>query len=175
MRKINSPNELRACVEAYFRDHDGSDKNPPTMSGFARHCGFRSRTAFLTYINDDIDGAEYNEIIQDAKLRIEEYNETQLTLARNSSGARSRTAFLTYINDDIDGAEYNEIIQDAKLRIEEYNETQLTLARNSSGAQFALKNCGDGWAESLEVNGNFKHSVEEMLQDIEESDLGSGM
>ncbi len=128
MRKINSPNELRACVEAYFRDHDGSDKNPPTMSGFARHCGFRSRTAFLTYINDDIDGAEYNEIIQDAKLRIEEYNETQLTLARNSSGA-----------------------------------------------QFALKNCGDGWAESLEVNGNFKHSVEEMLQDIEESDLGSGM
>lgn len=128
MRKINSPNELRACVEAYFRDHDGSDKNPPTMSGFARHCGFRSRTAFLTYINDDIDGAEYNEIIQDAKLRIEEYNETQLTLARNSSGA-----------------------------------------------QFALKNCGDGWAESLEVNGNFKHSVEEMLQDIEEIDLGSGM
>ena len=128
MRKINSPNELRACVEAYFRDHDGSDKNPPTMSGFARHCGFRSRTAFLTYINDDVDGAEYNEIIQDAKLRIEEYNETQLTLARNSSGA-----------------------------------------------QFALKNCGDGWAESLEVNGNFKHSVEEMLQDIEESDLGSGM
>ena len=128
MRKINSPNELRACVEAYFRDHDGSDKNPPTMSGFARHCGFRRRTAFLTYINDDIDGAEYNEIIQDAKLRIEEYNETQLTLARNSSGA-----------------------------------------------QFALKNCGDGWAESLEVNGNFKHSVEEMLQDIEESDLGSGM
>lgn len=83
-KKIESVEELQACVNGYFKEIEESEK-PPTMSGLARHCGFKSRSSLLKYRNDE--DVRYQEILDEAKLRVEEYSEERLHTARNASGA----------------------------------------------------------------------------------------
>lgn len=83
-KKIESVEELQACVNGYFKEVEEQEK-PPTMSGLARHCGFKSRSSLLRY-RDDPD-TRYQEILDEAKLRVEEYSEERLHTARNASGA----------------------------------------------------------------------------------------
>lgn len=83
-KKIESVEELKACVNGYFKEVEASEK-PPTMSGLARWCGFKSRSSLLRYREDP--DARYQEILDEAKLRVEEYAEERLHTARNASGA----------------------------------------------------------------------------------------
>ena len=84
MRKFSSPEEMEAWFKGYFKECEKMEK-PMTMSGFARYCGFKNRSAFLTY--EDAD-PRFQEVFDDIKLAIEEQYEISLTTARNSTGAQ---------------------------------------------------------------------------------------
>lgn len=55
---------------------------PPTFSGLARYLGFGSRAALLNYA--DKENPQYEDIINEAKLRIEEFCETKLMTTKGN-------------------------------------------------------------------------------------------
>lgn len=56
---------------------------PPTFSGLARYLGFGSRAALLRYVNKENEAFE--DVINDAKLRIEEFYEGRLVMSKGPS------------------------------------------------------------------------------------------
>lgn len=71
-RKFATANELRDAVEDYFNTKIATN-SPFTVSGLALHLGV-TRATLLNY-EKKYAGTEYAEIIEDAKLRIEEFVE----------------------------------------------------------------------------------------------------
>lgn len=71
-RKFATADELRYAVDDYF-DTKLATNSPFTVSGLARHLGV-TRSTLLNY-EKKYAGTEYAEIIEDAKLRIEEFVE----------------------------------------------------------------------------------------------------
>lgn len=108
IKKFKTPEELQAKVDGYFqtcwgaRYYNGKpllDENgnvvqgiikPYTVSGLARHLGITVKCLFEYEVHSKIGmiPPEYNDIIQDAKLRIQEYAEQRLYDREGSSGAR---------------------------------------------------------------------------------------
>lgn len=86
-----TPNALSTKIDEYFyfletMQGEGKYTNPksvPTFSGLARYLGFSSRKAFLDYA-DEGDG--FQDVINDAKLRLEEYLEQRLYTQRDPKG-----------------------------------------------------------------------------------------
>lgn len=91
-----TPNSLADKVNEYFDScfvmkHNtklGVDMpyeiKTPTYSGLARYLGFGSRTALLEYANKRDEA--YEDVINDAKLRLEEYYEAKLIHSKNPTG-----------------------------------------------------------------------------------------
>lgn len=97
--------ELEKKVEEYFEKCEGemlTDENgeivynkygqpviikvhPPTMTGLARSCDFKSRQALLNYKARSIRAAE---ILDKAKMRVEEYAEERLFDRDGVQGAK---------------------------------------------------------------------------------------
>lgn len=71
-RKFATADELRYVVDEYF-DIKAATNSPFTISGLARHLGV-TRATLLNY-EKKYAGTEYAEIIEDAKVRIEEFVE----------------------------------------------------------------------------------------------------
>lgn len=106
---IKSRKTLQKLIDGYFdslkgdvlRDKGGEviyDKKgypviepdrPPTVSGLARACGFRSKQTLYNYRHDE----KYGDIIDDALMRIEEYTESRLF---DRDGARGAEFSLMY-------------------------------------------------------------------------------
>ena len=102
--KFNSPEEMQEKIEAYFKscegtlltDDDGKPvfnkygepvvygEEPLTVTGLALALGFTSRRALLDYQAKQA----YKEIIEKAKLRIENYAEKRLYDKDGMNGAR---------------------------------------------------------------------------------------
>lgn len=57
---------------------------PPTFAGLARYLGFSSRAQLLAYKNNRDEA--YEDVINDAKLRLEDYLEKVLVTTKNPSG-----------------------------------------------------------------------------------------
>lgn len=86
-----TPDSLQSKVDEYF-DYCFVMENkygrlipkvvvPPTFSGLARYLGFNSRRALLDYVVNN--GNElFGEVLDDAKLRIEEFYEGRLVMAK---------------------------------------------------------------------------------------------
>ena len=91
-----TPDSLAAKVDEYFDSCFIMKHNPklgvdmpfeiktPTFSGLARYLGFGSRGALLSYCNDKDE--RFEDVINDAKLRLEEYYETKLIHSKNPTG-----------------------------------------------------------------------------------------
>lgn len=89
-----TPDSLHAKVEEYFdwcyeKKYDAKSGrqvvkviNPPTMAGLARYLGFANRSQLVNYKNNS--NQLYEDIINEAKLRIEEYLETKLVNGRGN-------------------------------------------------------------------------------------------
>lgn len=102
--KFTSPEQMQEKIEAYFADCEGTplkDDNgqivcnkygdpvivgakPRTVTGLALALGFLSRRALLDYQAKPA----YKEIIETAKLRIENYSETRLFDKDGVNGAK---------------------------------------------------------------------------------------
>lgn len=91
----STPSAMAAKVEEYFEqcfttkiDRNGVKRqvelHTPTFAGLARYLGFSSRAELLNYKNARDE--EYEYIIKDARLRIEDYLEGKLVYAKNPSG-----------------------------------------------------------------------------------------
>lgn len=90
-----TPQSLKDKVDEYFErcfvDHylEKYDRwvpyciQAPTFSGMARYLGFPSRAALLAYKNKG--NPLYEEVINDAKLRIEEYYEGKLSTTKGNA------------------------------------------------------------------------------------------
>ena len=101
--KYTDPEVFRERVDKYFEeckgtlliDHNGDpiltkwgdpvylDRKPPTLSGLAYSLGFKTRTGLNRYKAKK----EFMEILLEAKLRIEMYNEEQLYSRDGARGA----------------------------------------------------------------------------------------
>ncbi len=57
---------------------------PPTFAGLARYLGFSSRSELLNYKNQRDEA--YEQVINDARLRLEDYLEKVLVTTKNPSG-----------------------------------------------------------------------------------------
>lgn len=57
---------------------------PPTFAGLARYLGFSSRAQLLAYKNERDDA--YEQVINDAKLRLEDYLEKVLVTTKSPNG-----------------------------------------------------------------------------------------
>lgn len=84
-----TPQSLEDKVEEYFQwialQRKGNKPKPPTMTGLARYLGFTSRSQFVNY--RDKDNPLYEDIIAQARMRIEEYYEEELiTTKGNAAG-----------------------------------------------------------------------------------------
>jgi len=90
-----SPESMQHKVDEYFEtcfkvttDKDGDYRikeiKPPTYSGLARYLGFSSRSQMLNYKSDDARG--FDEVIADAKMRIEDYLEGKLVYSKAPTG-----------------------------------------------------------------------------------------
>src|SRR6187551_1790661 len=75
MKKFTNREDLVEAVAKYLDSCDG--KNHPTMTGLALTLGFRGRTSLVNYQKEE--GYEFAfDIIQFAKMKIEEYLEQHL-------------------------------------------------------------------------------------------------
>lgn len=103
-KMFNSPEEMQAKIDAYFKDCEGqvlTDKEgepilnkfdepimvgakPLTVTGLALALGFTTRQSLLNYQGR----GEFRAIIESAKLRIENYAETRLFDRDGCNGAR---------------------------------------------------------------------------------------
>lgn len=84
-----TPQNLEDKVEEYFQwialQSKGRKPKPPTMTGLARYLGFTSRSQFVNYRNKD--NPLYEDVIAQARMRIEEYYEEELiTTKGNAAG-----------------------------------------------------------------------------------------
>lgn len=92
----NTPEDMARKVDEYFDtcfkpvldketgEYRMKEIKPPTYSGVARYLGFSSRQQFLNYKNDDARG--FDEVIADAKMRIEDYLEGKLVYSKAPTG-----------------------------------------------------------------------------------------
>lgn len=86
-----TPTALASKIDEYFyfletmesKSKYPNPKSVPTFSGLARYLGFSSRKDFLNYANE---GDGFNDVINDAKLRLEEYLEQRLYTSRETRG-----------------------------------------------------------------------------------------
>lgn len=103
--KYKTPEALKEKCDAYFewcdgtllKDDDGHpvltkfgepvyiDRHPPTMTGLARFLGFKSRQSLK---NCRMRGKAFNEVIMDARMRIETFCEEQLFTRDGVNGAK---------------------------------------------------------------------------------------
>ena len=103
MPKYKTPEEMQAKIDQYFEDCKGTplfdhhgdpvltkwgdpvymDRKPPTISGLAYALGFKTRWGIYKYKAKK----EFMDILMQAKLRIEIYNEEQLYSRDGSRGA----------------------------------------------------------------------------------------
>ena len=81
-RIIQSVEEFERLAEDYFTACESKDK-PPTVTGLALHLGLCRRSSLAEYEKRP----EFLYSVKRAKLRIEEYYESQLTTAKNPTGA----------------------------------------------------------------------------------------
>ena len=101
--KYTDPEEMRKKIDEYFeeckgtllQDHNGDPiidrwgnpvmlgQKPPTLSGLAYALGFKTRTGLNRYKAKK----DFMELLLDAKLRIEIYNEEQLYSRDGAKGA----------------------------------------------------------------------------------------
>lgn len=89
----DTPQDMQDKVEEYFdwcftfeiRDGRRVRKclNPPTFSGLARYLGFSSRLELLSYTNKK--KKSFEDVINDAKLRIEDFYEGRLVMNHGPS------------------------------------------------------------------------------------------
>lgn len=120
--KYKSPEEMQAKVDEYFAecqghpllDDDGRpvtdkfgypiilDSKPLTVTGLALALGFTTRQSLLNY---QAKSNKFQEIIERAKLRIENYAEMRLYDKDGSNGARFNLQcnFRNWSNDTPDG------------------------------------------------------------------------
>lgn len=70
--------ELREAVEEYFEKR-AEEKKPPSFTGLALHLGFVSKTSIHQYGERD----QFADIIQWARLRVENYYEEALSTKRS--------------------------------------------------------------------------------------------
>ena len=102
--KYKSPEEMREKIDNYFKecegkalvDHTGDPildrwgnpiiygAKPPTVTGLALALGFKTRTSLIKYQNKK----EFNDLILEAKSRVEEYCERQLFTRDGAKGAQ---------------------------------------------------------------------------------------
>lgn len=102
--KFRSPDEMQVKIDAYFKDCEGTmlmnddgrpmrdkmgypiilDRKPLTVTGLALALGFTSRQALLNYQAKPA----YREIIERAKLQIENYAEMRLYDKDGANGAK---------------------------------------------------------------------------------------
>ena len=78
--KFKTPADLAVAIDQYFNACD-KDKRPYTVSGLAYTIG-TSRQVLIDYQNRD----EYEDIVLDAKRRIERYTEECLFTKQNPAG-----------------------------------------------------------------------------------------
>lgn len=101
--KYTDPKEMKEKIDAYFeeckgtllRDHNGDpiltrwgdpvflDKRPPTVTGLALALGFKTRSALIGYQAKKA----FQDILLEAKSRVELYNEEQLYTRDGAKGA----------------------------------------------------------------------------------------
>lgn len=91
-----TPKSLADKVDEYFdscfvyRQHPklgvemAYEVKTPTYAGLARFLGFSSRSQLLDYTNQRDEA--YEDVINDAKLRLEEYMESKLIHSKNPTG-----------------------------------------------------------------------------------------
>lgn len=83
-----TPDSMRAKVNEYFcylEEYNANHKGykPPTMVGLARYLGFTTRAQFVNYKNDD--QRDFEDVVNEAKMRIEEFYEEKLIMAKGPS------------------------------------------------------------------------------------------
>ena len=103
--KYKTPEELQEAVDKYFEDCEGRqltdkngdplydkfgypviiDKKPLTITGLALALGFTNRVSLLNY---QARSKRYNDIITEAKLKVENYAEMRLFDKDGSNGAK---------------------------------------------------------------------------------------
>ena len=101
--KYTDPAEMKKNIDLYFEeckgtlllDHNGDpiltkwgdpvylDKRPPTLTGLALALGFKSRAGLMRYKAKKA----FNDVLLEAKTRIEMYNEEQLYTRDGAKGA----------------------------------------------------------------------------------------
>lgn len=101
--KYSAPEEIEGLIDAYFTecegtlltDHNGDpildkwgnpvylSRRPPTVTGLALALGFKTRTALLRYQAKK----EFEDLITEAKSRVEKYVEEQLFSRDGAKGA----------------------------------------------------------------------------------------
>ena len=79
--KFQSVSELQKKIDSYFEDRDATGK-PYTITGLALWLDASSRECLLNYQEKD----DYFDTITRAKLRCQEYAESQLYTAKSSNG-----------------------------------------------------------------------------------------
>ena len=102
--KYTDPEEMRVKIDAYFKECEGKalvdhmgdpvldrwgspiiyGAKPPTITGLALALGFKTRTSLIKYQNKK----EFNDLILEAKSRVEEYCERQLFTRDGAKGAQ---------------------------------------------------------------------------------------
>lgn len=107
-RIYETPEQLQAAIDSYFQscqgkryykgkpvlDEDGKPVigqiEPYTVTGLARHIGIsvRALSSYQSYVKSGLVPPEFADIINDAKLRIQEYAERRLYDREGAGGAR---------------------------------------------------------------------------------------
>ena len=79
--KFQSVEELQKKIDSYFEDREATGK-PITVTGLCLWLDATSREVIMNYQNKD----EYTDTLLRAKLRCQEYAESQLYTAKSSNG-----------------------------------------------------------------------------------------
>ena len=79
--KFQSVSELQKKIDSYFEDRDATGK-PYTITGLALWLDQTSREVIMNYQNKD----EYADTILRAKLRCQEFAESQIYTAKSAQG-----------------------------------------------------------------------------------------
>lgn len=105
-KRYKSPKALKRACDRYFekcegeylRDRDGEivfnrksgepiivGSEPPTITGLALHLGFKTRKSLIDYAKS---GDDFADVVNEAKLKVEHYNEMRLYDRDGCNGAK---------------------------------------------------------------------------------------
>ena len=173
--RYKDPKEIQEKVDAYFKEGEGKPlldlegqpvmdrwgnpiiygSKPPTVTGLALALGFKTRQGLLRYQAKK----EFEDVILEAKSRVEEFNEQQLftrdgakgaqfSLAHNFSGWQNekpeeKTGPSVSIINDIPQGTVNVNTETAVFNPLQNPEEEATVTPETSGEENGEKNGGD--------------------------------